>query len=25
VTELQFVLLEESETLDPGRWILKNW
>jgi septal ring factor EnvC (AmiA/AmiB activator) len=24
VTELQFVLLEESNTLDPGRWILKN-
>lgn len=24
VTELQFVLLEESDTLDPARWILKN-
>jgi septal ring factor EnvC (AmiA/AmiB activator) len=24
VTELQFVLLEESNTLDPARWILKN-
>ena len=24
VTELQFVLLEESKTLDPARWILRN-
>lgn len=24
VTELQFVLLEESDTLDPARWILRN-
>ncbi|MGB5982608.1 MAG: peptidoglycan DD-metalloendopeptidase family protein [Nonlabens sp.] len=24
VTELQFVLLEESQTLDPARWLLKN-
>ena len=24
VTELQFVLLEESQTLDPARWILKG-